>query len=274
MRELERDFPATATQSAPAAPKRLAIVGHGRAGSAIARAASAAGLVVSAVKRGAVERSMEGVDAALICVPDAAIADVGAEIAASPHTPALVGHISGATSLTALDAVHEAGASTFVLHPLQTLPDAEADLSGARCAIAGSDRTATAVAAALARSLEMEPFELDDDVRAAYHAAACIASNFLVTLEQSASALLAAAGVEDARAALAPLVLRSAANWAERGAEALTGPIARGDQQTVERHLEALRIHAPELVDLYETLAERTRALVGESQRAAEEAER
>ncbi|HYX78769.1 MAG TPA: DUF2520 domain-containing protein, partial [Solirubrobacterales bacterium] len=68
--------------------------------------------------------------------------------------------------------------------------------------------------------------------------------------------------IEDGRELLAPLVLRTAANWAERGAEALTGPIARGDEATVERHREALRKTAPELLHLYEALVERARELV------------
>ncbi|HKJ36155.1 MAG TPA: DUF2520 domain-containing protein, partial [Solirubrobacterales bacterium] len=95
----------------------------------------------------------------------------------------------------------------------------------------------------------------------AYHAAASIASNFLIALEQSAVEVLDRAGVPDGRELLAPLVLRTAANWSERGAEALTGPIARGDTATVERHLEALRAVAPELVATYEALAERTEAI-------------
>ncbi|CAN5410472.1 hypothetical protein BH10ACT11_BH10ACT11_07800 [soil metagenome] len=265
MRELERDLPDIATHPAPAAPRRLAIVGHGRAGGAIARAASGAGLVVSAVKRGEVQRSMDGVDAALICVPDSAIAAVGCEIAAAPRTPALVGHVSGATGLDVLAPARSAGAETFVMHPLQTLPDGEADLGGARCAVAGSSPEAVSAASELARSLGMEAFELSDDARAAYHAAACIASNFLVTLEESAAGLLSAAGVDDPRGALSPLVLRTAANWSQRGAAALTGPIARGDEATVESHLRALREHAPELVELYEAMAERTRALTAKT---------
>ena len=87
----------------------------------------------------------------------------------------------------------------------------------------------------------MRPFEIPEERRAAYHAAASIASNFLVALEESAAGLLAEAGAPDARELLAPLVLRTAANWSERGAAALTGPIARGDEATVARHLEALR---------------------------------
>ena len=88
-----------------------------------------------------------------------------------------------------------------------------------------------------------------------------MASNFLITLEESAAQLLAAAGVKSPREVLAPLVLRSAANWADAGVDALTGPIARGDRATVGLHLSALAERAPELAPLYEALAERTRAL-------------
>jgi predicted short-subunit dehydrogenase-like oxidoreductase (DUF2520 family) len=103
----------------------------------------------------------------------------------------------------------------------------------------------------------MRPFEVPEEHRAAYHAAASIASNLLVALEESAAALLEKAGVDDARELLAPLVLRTAANWAERGPEALTGPIARGDRETVERHRAALAELAPELLPMYEALATR-----------------
>jgi predicted short-subunit dehydrogenase-like oxidoreductase (DUF2520 family) len=111
----------------------------------------------------------------------------------------------------------------------------------------------------------MHPFELSEDQRAAYHAAASIASNFLVALEESAAELLRRTGIEDGRELLAPLVQRSAANWAAWGSAALTGPIARGDEETVERHLEAIEEQMPELLDLYRALSERTRALAGSS---------
>ena len=115
----------------------------------------------------------------------------------------------------------------------------------------------------------MSPFEVPEEKRAAYHAAAAIASNFLVALEESAAELLEGCGVPDARELLAPLVLRTAANWAEHGPSALTGPIARGDEATVVRHLEALAETDPELLDLYRTLAERTVSLAS---RRSEEA--
>jgi predicted short-subunit dehydrogenase-like oxidoreductase (DUF2520 family) len=80
-------------------------------------------------------------------------------------------------------------------------------------------------------------------------------------LEESAAELVERLGIEDAHELLAPLVLRSAANWAERGSEALTGPIARGDRATVERHRAALAEAAPELLPMYDALAERAEAI-------------
>ena len=270
MRELERDFP---TDTAPAAPPpvaRLAILGRGRVGGAIARAGRAAGLDVVVLGRdgdlaAAVESERERA-AVLLCVPDAAI-EPACERAAAAH-PALVGHTSGATRLEALDAATAAGAGTFSLHPLQTIPSPEASLAGAPCAVAGSDEHALDAARGLAATMGMLPFEVPEDGRAAYHAAAAIASNFLIALEESAAALMDAAGVAASREVLAPLVLQSAANWADSGATALTGPIARGDEGTVAGHLRALRERAPELVPLYEALAERTRAVASQPREA------
>ena len=243
-----------------AAPIALAVIGGGRAGGAVARAARASGIEVRLAGRGEVDAACAGATAALLCVPDGEIEAACAEVAkAGP--PAFVGHASGATRLHALDSAAERGAEAFSLHPLQTIPDAETDLTGAPCAVSGASASAIEFAEDLACRLGLRPFALDDEKRVAYHAAASIASNFLVALEESAAGLLAEAGVDDAREVLAPLVLRTAANWSERGAAALTGPIARGDEATVAAHLEALAIHSPELVAAYEALAERTRDL-------------
>jgi len=96
-----------------------------------------------------------------------------------------------------------------------------------------------------------------DADRAAYHAAASIAANFLVALEAAAERLAQTAGVD--RAALAPLVEAAAANWARDGAAALTGPIARGDGETVERQRAAVAQRCPELLDAWDALAALTR---------------
>ena len=125
----------------------------------------------------------------------------------------------------------------------------------------------------MADRLGMRPFELADEARAAYHAAAVIAANFLVALEETAVDLLDRAGVADARSILAPLVLTSAANWSEVGGAALTGPIARGDETTVARHLEALRRLAPEMVPMYEAMAQRTRVVAAANESGSHQIE-
>jgi predicted short-subunit dehydrogenase-like oxidoreductase (DUF2520 family) len=264
MRELERDhWNHEADSPSDRAPGALAIVGAGRVGGAIARAARAAGLEVRLAWRDDAVEACRDAEAALLCVPDAAIGEAVEAISAAVPPLGLVGHPSGATRLDALAPARQRGASTFSLHPLQTVPTPDADLGGAPCAIAGSNPEAERFAAALATRLGMRPFAVPEEHRAAYHAAASIASNFLVAVEESAADLLARVGADDARELLAPLVLRTAANWAERGSEALTGPIARGDHPTVAGHLEAVAELAPELLPLYEVLAERTRELAG-----------
>jgi predicted short-subunit dehydrogenase-like oxidoreductase (DUF2520 family) len=266
MRELERDLP---TEAAPAAGapqfSRLAVIGSGRAGRSIATAATAAGLVVRLAGRSDALEACRDSDVALLCVPDDEIAMACATAAAAVPPLRFVGHTSGATTLHALSAAAEAGAQVFSLHPLQTIPDARADLVGAPCAVAGSTPDALGLARDLAHQLQMRPFDVPEDRRDAYHAAAAMASNLLVALEECAADVMDRAGVDSpGRELLAPLVLRSAANWVEHGPDALTGPIARGDEATVERHLEALQAVAPELVPVYESLAERARALAAQ----------
>jgi predicted short-subunit dehydrogenase-like oxidoreductase (DUF2520 family) len=266
MRELERQ--PTDTRASSRALPPIVVIGRGRVGGSLASAAAVAGLDVRQVGRDDLDAGCAEAEIALICVPDDEIVAVAERVASHAPRLRLVGHTSGATGLEALAPCVTAGAVPFSLHPLQTVPDDRSSLAGAPAAIASTDPAALATASALAEALEMRPFEIPDDARAIYHAAASIASNFLVALEESAAALLGRTGVEEPRELLSPLVLRSAANWAERGGEALTGPIARGDTATVDRHLDALRGHAPELIPMYEALAERTHELARFTQEA------
>jgi predicted short-subunit dehydrogenase-like oxidoreductase (DUF2520 family) len=259
MRELERHL-TDATADDVAIPP-LAVIGAGRAGRSIAAAAELARLPAELADREHALAACRRAEAALLCVPDAEIAHACATIAAAVPSLRFVGHVSGATTLDVLGPARERGTGAFSLHPLQTIPHGGADLTGAPCAVSGSNPAALRLAQRLAGRLGMRPFRVPEDSRAAYHAAASIASNLLIALEESAAGLLDRIGIEDARELLAPLVLRTAANWTERGPEALTGPIARGDQATVERHLAALRDAAPELLSLYEALADRAREL-------------
>jgi predicted short-subunit dehydrogenase-like oxidoreductase (DUF2520 family) len=258
MRELERT-PNSSHSTEDLEP--IAVIGRGRVGGAIARSAAAAGLDARPAGRDDLAAAVAEAATLLLCVPDAEIAPACEAAIAAGARPRFAGHTSGATGLDALAAARTVGASTFSLHPLQTVNSPDATLAGAAAAVTGSDPDSLACARTLAERLGLEPFELPDEARAAYHAAAAISSNFLVALEESAVALLDAAGVENGRELLAPLVLRTAANWAEHGGAALTGPIARGDTETVRRHAEALDATAPELAPLYEALAERTREL-------------
>ena len=239
---------------------RIGVVGRGRLGSALAVALSSAGFDVSGpAGRGELPTG----DAILLCVPDSEIPAAAAAVAGAAP---LIGHTSGATPLTALGPAGDV--QRFGLHPLQTFTGSDADperFAGCRCAVAGSTPAAAEAAAALARSLGMVPFELSDEQRPAYHAAASIASNFLVALEAAAEEVAAAAGLdpEEARAALAPLVRATVENWAELGPRrALTGPVARGDELTVATQRAAVREAAPQLEPLFDVMVERARALV------------
>jgi predicted short-subunit dehydrogenase-like oxidoreductase (DUF2520 family) len=135
-----------------------------------------------------------------------------------------------------------------------------AGFAGAGGAVAGSTPRALAAAHALAARLGMNAVEIEDADRAAYHAAASIASNFLVTLEAAAERVLAGTGAD--RELLVPLVRATVENWAATGPErALTGPIARGDEATVARQRAAVAERAPELLGLFDALAQATRRL-------------
>ena len=243
--------------AAPHAGDGLAIVGAGRLGTAIAAALRDRGQTVEGpLGRGAAPRAARTV---LLCVPDAEIARAAAAVPLGP----IVGHCSGATGLEPL-----AGHEAFSLHPLMTVPmGAGPDvLRGAGCAVAGSSARALATAHSLARRLGMHATAIADRDRAAYHAAASIAGNFVVTLEGAAERLAATAGVD--RELLAPLVRAAVDNWADRGARgALTGPIVRGDEATVARQRAAVAERTPELLRVWDAMAECTRTLVAQPDR-------
>ena len=215
---------------------RIQVIGAGRVGSALASRLRERGVAV-------VEDDPE---LAVLCVPDGAIAEVAEGIEPGPW----VAHVSGATPLAALDP-HE---RRFGVHPLQTFTRARGaeQLDGAWAAVSGETPEALERGSWLARTLGLEPFELDDSARVLYHAGAAIASSYLVTLHRIASDIFRAAGAPPE--ALVPLMRRTIENGFE-----LTGPIARGDWGTVERHRRAIRESRPELEPLYDVLAEATR---------------
>jgi predicted short-subunit dehydrogenase-like oxidoreductase (DUF2520 family) len=252
MRELER----TPLHPTPDSLRGV-IVGAGRLGHALHAAMRAAGLDVE----GPLGRGVDGgaADYVLLCVPDGEIAAAAALIAPGK----LVGHCSGATGLEPLG-----GHDAFSLHPLMTVTRAGADFAGVGGAIDGSTPRALDFAKRLAERLGMLPRRIEGADRAAYHAAASMASNFLVTLEAAAERLVQAAGGD--QALLVPLVRATVENWADLGAErALTGPIARGDEATVARQRAAVAQQTPEALALWDSLADATRVLAGGSQAGA-----
>jgi len=207
----------------------------GRAGSAIA----------GRLRECAVELVEHSGDLVVLCVPDAAITDVAGSIEPGPW----LAHVSGTTPLAALDP----HARRFSVHPLQTLVKGRGpeQLDGAFAAVTAETDEARERAIWLATTLGLEPFPLDDDARILYHAGAVIASNYLVTLYRAAADLFTDAGAPPE--ALVPLMRRTIENGFE-----LTGPIARGDWETVAAHLAALHEQRPELEPVYRVLAEAT----------------
>ncbi len=229
---------------------RVAVIGKGRLGSAVARGLSSAGVPVS----GPLGRGGTGDAAAivLLCVPDREIANAAAMVPAGP----LVGHCSGLFGPSAVGPPH---VERFGFHPLMTVTHEGADFRGAAAAIAGSTPRALDAARWLALALSMEPIVIADENRAAYHAAASIASNYLVTIESAAERLSAAAGVERRHVLL--LARAALENWGKHGSIALTGPIVRGDEDTVDRQRNGVAAQAPDLLPLWDALADATRQL-------------
>jgi len=213
----------------------IQVIGAGRVGAALSARLSERGVELRERDAGLV----------LLCVPDTAIADVARSLEPGPW----VAHVSGATPLSALDP-HE---RRFGPHPLQTFTRSRGpeQLDGAWAAVTAETDEARELGVELARLLGLNPFELADEARPLYHAGAAIASNYLVTLHRVASELLRAAGAPPE--ALTPLMRRTIDNGFE-----LTGPIERGDWETVEAHLRAIRAERPELEQLYSVLAEAT----------------
>jgi predicted short-subunit dehydrogenase-like oxidoreductase (DUF2520 family) len=212
------------------------VIGRGRVGSAIAARLDERGVALR-----------DDAELLLVCVPDTAIANVAHELPPGPW----IAHVSGATPLSALDP----HTRRFGMHPLQTFTRSRGaeQLDGAWAAVSGESDEARARGRELALTLGLRPFDLDDGARSLYHAGAAVASNYLVTLHRAASRLFEAAGAPPE--ALVPLMTRTIENGFD-----LTGPIARGDWDTVGAHVRAIHAEAPDLEPMYVALAEATRA--------------
>lgn len=272
----------------------MAIVGFGRAGGAIALALEEAGYEIGATwsrsragrQRAQTlceapvldrpEQTLGTADVAIMAVPDDAIRDVAEGLAGGVRPGQHVVHTSGSMSVEALAPVREAGARTGSLHPLQTLPSPErgADaLRGAAVAVTCEPEDRQFLSR-LASGWGGRPFPLLDEAKTVYHAAAVFASNYVVSVLWAAAELLEEAGVSQGSALLEPLVRSTVENVAVRGPEgAITGPVARGDLESVRHHVETLAGRsAPEpILGAYRALAELTAAVAsGDAERVRE----
>jgi predicted short-subunit dehydrogenase-like oxidoreductase (DUF2520 family) len=220
-------------------------------------------------------------DAVVLAVRDAVILDVASMLVATGMITRrhVLLHCSGAISAAeAFAGVSASVGGVGTMHPLRAIADGRSAMRTMRGTVFGveGDDAGRITAEALVRACGGVPLALDGGQMGAYHAAAAMASNFVVALVDAATTALARAGIDAdaARSALVALAQGSLANVVERGVDGgLTGPIRRGDLATVQRHIEALSApdSPPELLAIYEVLGRQTLAIarrIGEARAA------
>jgi predicted short-subunit dehydrogenase-like oxidoreductase (DUF2520 family) len=272
----------------------IAIIGPGRAGSALGRALHQAGYTIAAIGGRNLDNvrnlaselgaracqspatAIDLADLTILAVPDDVILPLAGDMVDSLCSAAgkAAVHLSGAQDRSALRPLAERGSlRTGVFHPLQTFrrgPEAVQNVAGTYF---GIDAVAPLrdQLTQLARDLHGHSFDLTRVDRALYHAAAVFAANYPITLLAEAIALAAEAGLdgETARQGMTTLLAGAVNNLRDLApADAITGPASRGDQGTIDRHLQALK-NDPELQRLYQLLADRTKELNPKKEAAA-----
>ena len=226
-------------------------------------ARSAAEAVGAAVEPD-LDRLVAKCDVIAIAVADDALTDVVSRIAAVlPKSPSpFIFHVSGRSGAAALEPLGKAGAMVAAIHPAMTFtgdPESEVGrMAGARFAITAAPGEAIERARQIVASLGGIAVEIAEERRALYHAALCHASNHLVTLISGAARGLEDAGVDDPAALLAPLVRAALENSLAHGFAGLSGPLLRGDAQTIGDHLATLATDSPALLPAYVAMARAT----------------
>ncbi len=261
---------------------RIIVVGPGRAGGSLAVAAHEAGHeIVGIVTRRADDQEvarhlgvvarlignpMPEADLLVVAVRDDAIRHVARSLAGHAIPVARVVHLSGLVSRSALDPLRDAGLAAGSFHPLQTFPDwstGSGSFRGAHVAITAGAALGDFLEE-LAGSLGCQAFRIADAAKPLYHAAAASSANYVVAALAVAERLYAEAGV-DYRVAR-PLVEQIVANAFDMGPRpALTGPIARGDTETVRSQLQAVELHAPAVSEMFRAFARVTASVAGTS---------
>jgi predicted short-subunit dehydrogenase-like oxidoreductase (DUF2520 family) len=259
---------------------RVGVVGAGRVGTALAVALGRAGheiVAASAVSDASMNRAARNLpgaairqppevvaaaDLVLLAVPDDVLPGLVAGLAATgaAFEGRLVAHVSGRHGLAVLDPAVRAGALPLALHPVMTFtgrPDDIDKLAGISFGVTAPDALRP-VAEAPHHQKRGEPVFIADEQRDLYHAALASAANHLVTLVVQAADLLRDAGVAQPERMLGPLLSAALDNALRLGDAALTGPVARGDADTVASHVAALRADAPDALPAYLALARLT----------------
>ena len=257
---------------------RIAIIGAGKVGTVLSVCLTEQGYLVTEVMSRSTDSAARlstlvgartvadarelTADIILVTVSDRAIGSAAESLALRSLSGRVVLHTSGATGCEVLSPAKDAGLHTGSMHPLFSFARTDLtinDLRGTYYAIDG-DENARSAAKMLAHALGGHPFHLPADKRALYHAGAAAASNYLVTLLLTAARQLSCCGLTDADAlrALLPLVRGTLDNLSAVGRSALTGPIARGDAITVEKHLHTLGENCPDLLPFYRLLGSMT----------------
>lgn len=204
---------------------------------------------------------VEQCDLILIAVTDDALTEIVAQLEASlpKELSAFIFHVSGRSGTSLFGVLEGRGALTAAIHPVMTFTgDAKSDirnLRGAYFGITASKPLAAVKAREIVDLVGGKAFEIAEGDRPLYHAALSHVANHLVTLVTQSSRMLEAANIRDPRAIFASLVRAALENSIEKGFAALSGPLLRGDQETIKGHLSALIVSCPELVPAYRALA-------------------
>jgi predicted short-subunit dehydrogenase-like oxidoreductase (DUF2520 family) len=241
--------------------RSVAVIGLGNWGSSLAAALDAAGLLAAKVharRRG----SHVGLDAKILwlCVPDAAIAETAAWLAAERGNlrGQVVVHSSGALDRSVLAVAERAGARTGSVHPMMSFPTRRVvALEGTRFGVEAGDAATQKELFALVRQLGGRPFTIEGKGKAMYHAGAMFGSPLLVATLAAGVRAMHEAGIseKEALALLGPMAAATVANVQKQGlARSFSGPLSRGDAATVKLHREALAGH-PLVAHVYDALA-------------------
>jgi predicted short-subunit dehydrogenase-like oxidoreductase (DUF2520 family) len=260
--------------------KTVAIVGAGRVGTAIGLALSRNGYELTAAwsnsRRGRdraqtvlgapilePDEACRAGDIVIVSVPDDALAAVAQEIAPFVRRGKYVFHTSGGVSIEALATARERGGHIGSLHPLMTFPDPESVVLEESAVAVTCEPRDRAAFYRIARAWGGRPFPLADEDKPAYHAAAVFASNYVVSAIWAANSIFRTIGVNNAQPLLAPLLRATLDNVIQTGpAKAITGPVARGDRDTIRRHIAALKDRDADIASAYRAMATLTRALI------------